>query len=347
MDLLNTGAKTNTKDHAGWTPLHEVVQSGRLDMVKLLLQHNTLINVPGPSNETPLHEAVRYKHKDIAAELVRNGANIDARNNKSETPLQLASEEMKIVLLEAMEGVQQTQGNNVTHIADMQAELDFEDIRLYSASNCQSIANKLKLLEKKHVNLHLEAKFTKKVNVLVVDTEENGTCVSSVDVLQGIVYEIWILSSQWVTKSTQERLEPLKDYEVKGIGHHNLNGPKNARYNKYKQLPGLFEGCHFYLHNFVTKYKISETLVLTKQILTKLITDADGVVLHRVPNPELIPDAEKVVPSHAKEGGKLETCSHYIIFKDMYKPMYNMSHFKALPLGWLIDCIEKYELCDP
>lgn len=345
-ELLNQGANTNTKDNAGWTPLHEVVQNGRLDLVKLLLQYNTLIDVPGPSNETPLHEAVRYGYKDIAEELVKNGADVNARNCKAETPLQLASGEMKATLENAADNIIQTQSVNITYISQLHSELDFDDIRVYCVSQFRTVHNKLKTLAKHHSNLRVEAKLTKDVTHLIVDAEDS-VCPSSLDVLQGIVLRIWVLTTEWVTKCTEDKLEQFDKYEVSGVGTKTNNGPRNSRFNKYKQHPGIFDGCHFYLHNFNTQYEISKSMVVTKAILSKLITDADGVVLRRVPNPESIPDAEKLVPYHARKDGKLVNCSHYIIFKDMYEPMYNMQHLKALPIGWLIECIEKYELCEP
>ncbi|XP_049883329.1 BRCA1-associated RING domain protein 1-like [Pectinophora gossypiella] len=345
-ELLNQGANTNTKDNAGWTPLHEVVQNGRLDLVQVLLPYNTLINVPGPGNETPLHEAVRYGHVDIAVELVKNGADVHAKNCKGETPMQLATDDMKETLKDATENIVQTQSVNVTAISGLYSELDLDDVRIYCVSQYRTVLNKLKALVKHHSNLHLETKFTKKVTHLIVDAED-GVCQSSVDVLQGIVSSIWILSSDWINKSTEETLEPFDKYEIVGVGTKTYNGPKNSRYNKYKQYPGVFDGCHFYLHNFTVKYEVSKTMILTKAIVTKLITDAGGKVLRRAPNPELIPEAERLIPYHAKKDGKLTKCSHYIIFKDIYEPMYNMQHLKALPIGWLIECIEKYELCEP
>ncbi|KOB74511.1 putative BRCA1-associated RING domain protein [Operophtera brumata] len=345
-ELLNQGANTNTKDNAGWTPLHEVVQNGRLDLVRLLLQYNTLINVPGQSNETPLHEAVRYGHLEIIEELVKNGADLNIRNCKGETPFQLANANIKNLMLTAADHIVQTQSVNIGRISALYSELDADDIHVYCVSSFRTVHAKLKALIKHHSNLNYEAKFTKKVTHLIVDTED-GMCFSSVDVLQGILSSIWVLSTEWLTKSTNNKLEPFAKYEVKGIGPKIYQGPKNARYNKYKQLPGLFDGCHFYIHSFNTEYEITKRLVVTKPILVKLITDAGGVVLRRVPNPESIPEQEKLVPYHALKGGKLYNCSHYIIFKDMYEPMYNMQHLKALPVGWLIDCMERYELCDP
>lgn len=346
-ELLNQGANTNTKDNAGWTPLHEVVQNGHLDLVKLILQYNTLINVPGQANETPLHEAVRYGHLEIAEELVKNGADVNAKNSKGESPLQLASDKMKDVLEQASENIIQTQGVNVTIMSEMHTEFDYEDIRVYSSSQNSSINSSLKALAKSHSNLHIEAKFNKNVTHLLVDVDTDSICQTSNDVLQAIVSSLWIISSEWIRKSTEEKLEPFDKYEVTGVGTTTYKGPKNSRYNKYKQYPGIFDGCHFYFYNLNTKHEVSKTIVLTKQFLTKLVTDAGGVVLRRVPNPESIPDSEKLIPYHAKRDGKLVDCSHYIIFKNMYEPMYNMQHLKALPIGWLIECIEKYELCEP
>lgn len=347
MELLKQGANTNTKDNAGWTPLHEAVQNGQLDLVKLLLEYNTLINTPGQGNETPLHEAIRYKHNDIAELLVRNGADMNARNCKGETPFQLASTEVKNILLSAADNIIQTQTVNINHMITLHSELDYEDIRLYCVSKFRTVFNRLKFLTKTNPNLHIETKFTEKVTHLLVDADDNGVCQSTLDVLQGIVSSVWIITSKWATESFEHYLEPFEKYEVTGVSSTAYKGPQNARLNKFKQLPGIFDGCHFYLHNFVTKYEIANKVVISKEIMAKLITDAGGVFLRRAPNPELIPEEEKLIPYHAKKGGKLVNCSHYIIFKDVYKPMYNMQHLKALPIGWLIECIEKYELCEP
>ena len=46
VKLLDDGANPNTQDHAGWTPLHEVVTAARLDIATKLLQvtiHKTII----------------------------------------------------------------------------------------------------------------------------------------------------------------------------------------------------------------------------------------------------------------------------------------------------------------
>ncbi|XP_063371558.1 BRCA1-associated RING domain protein 1-like [Cydia amplana] len=344
--LLSEGASTNTKDNAGWTPLHEVVQNGRQDLVKLLLRHNTLVNVPGQGNETPLHEAIRYNQIAIAKDLVAHGADINARNCKGETPLTLATPEIKALIKDIAEKRFITEDSLDSDFIQRQIELDHEDIKVYCVSHSRSVTTKLKVLTKHHSNLNIEQKFSNKVTHLIVDAED-GICDSSLEVLQGIVNNLWILTTKWVTASTDDNLASFEEYEVLGVGTTTYRGPKNARYNKYKQLPGIFNGCHFYFHSFNTKYKISDKIEVTKAILSKLVMDAGGVALRRAPNPESIPEAEKLVPYHAQRDGKLYNCSHYIIYKDMYEPLYNMAHLKALPIGWLIECIEKYQLCEP
>ncbi|XP_048003613.1 BRCA1-associated RING domain protein 1-like [Leguminivora glycinivorella] len=344
--LLSEGASTNTKDNAGWTPLHEVVQNGRQDLLKLLLRHNTLVNVPGQGNETPLHEAIRYNYIEIAKDLVAHGADINARNCKGETPLSLATPEIAAIMKDIAEKRFITEDTLDSDLIQKQIELDYEDIKVFCVSQSRSVTNKLKALTKHHSNLHVEQKFSNKVTHLIVDAED-GICDSSLEVLQGIVNNLWILTSKWVTASTDYNLASFEEYEVLGVSTTTYRGPKNARYNKYKLLPGIFNGCHFYFHSFNTKYKISDKIEVTKAILSKLVTDAGGIALRRAPNPESIPESEKLIPYHAQRDGKLYNCSHYIIYKDMYEPLYNMAHLKALPIGWLIECIEKYQLCEP
>lgn len=343
LECLEAGANVNTKDNAGWTPLHEAVQNNLLDIVTLLLKHKALINVPGQSNETPLHEAVRYGHKEIIKELVKNGAHVNMVNSKGETPMQLANPEIKKILKDSSVDMQVDE-LNISMMSDNQAILDLEEMYVFCVSDYKTIHARFKMLAKSHSSVHIEPKFTKKVTHLIVDAE-NLTCLPNLEIYFAIVHHLWILSSDWVLKSNDKKLASLDKYEINGIGKSAL-GPKRSRFNSYKMLPGLFHGCHMYLHNFHTNYEISKKIVLTKSIITKLIIDAGGTVLRRVPNPESIPESEIMVPFHARKDGKLAECSHYIIFKDMYEPMYNMKHLKALPIGWLMECIEKFELCE-
>ena len=85
--LIKEGANPNTQDHNGWTPLHEVAQRKRLDLVRLLLDAGANPNIPGgDENYTPLHDAVEVGSIDIVEILVERGANKEARTISGKTP---------------------------------------------------------------------------------------------------------------------------------------------------------------------------------------------------------------------------------------------------------------------
>ncbi|XP_068752013.1 uncharacterized protein [Montipora capricornis] len=98
--LLTERADPNTKDYAGWTPLHEACKHGYLFIVELLLDHGARIDTPGGSDfDTPLHDAVSNGRLEVAEVLVRRGASRDIRNKQGLIPMDYArTEEMRTVL---------------------------------------------------------------------------------------------------------------------------------------------------------------------------------------------------------------------------------------------------------
>ncbi|XP_066927679.1 BRCA1-associated RING domain protein 1-like isoform X1 [Clytia hemisphaerica] len=87
-ELLELGAKPNTKDFAGWTPLHEACNHGFTEVVELLLQHGAYVDdVAGDDMETPLHDAVSNNHIDVVKCLLKTAnAPIGTRNGQGLLP---------------------------------------------------------------------------------------------------------------------------------------------------------------------------------------------------------------------------------------------------------------------
>jgi len=107
--------------------------------------------------------------------------------------------------------------------------------------------------------------------------------------------------------------------------------------------------------------------------VTQWIRQGGGQVLTRMPNPETIDQdryeyqsiptsslmidcvvgrcSSVAVPYHTRPDGPLARCSHYVLYDDERAPYrgikYNMSHLKALPVHWLVDCIHQFRLVDP
>lgn len=69
-----------------WTPLHEAVYEGNLDIVKILVDYNVNVNATNRSSQTPLDLAVGADHQDIAEYLrTAGGLRKSEISNVSET----------------------------------------------------------------------------------------------------------------------------------------------------------------------------------------------------------------------------------------------------------------------
>ena len=73
--------KVKTEGYPGHTPLHLAIFKCNLEIVKLLLKHNTDPNRMNMKGDTPLYLAVSKGHIGIVKDLLNNGAEVDKKTN--------------------------------------------------------------------------------------------------------------------------------------------------------------------------------------------------------------------------------------------------------------------------
>jgi ankyrin repeat protein len=87
--LVEHGAKVNCIDHYGITPLHILSEYGRIDLVRLLVEHGADVNLTR-EKPTSLHMATENGHLNVVQYLVDHGANVNYRDKDGVSPLHSA-----------------------------------------------------------------------------------------------------------------------------------------------------------------------------------------------------------------------------------------------------------------
>lgn len=89
--LLKQGAKTNSKDEYGNTPIFYAVQNQNMDLIKLLEFNGANINMRNFEGTTPLSFAVFLDYFDIAEYLCYKGAMVNKSDKYGAIPLHYAA----------------------------------------------------------------------------------------------------------------------------------------------------------------------------------------------------------------------------------------------------------------
>ena len=102
--LLARGAPQEA-DLKGTTPLHAAVGAGRLEIVRLLLEHLAPVDPCNQDGMTPLLAAAQLGHPDITSTLLAAGANSGAKCDAEASAMHAAAsrgfDEVVRVLIEA------------------------------------------------------------------------------------------------------------------------------------------------------------------------------------------------------------------------------------------------------
>lgn len=89
-------ANINTRDMAGWSPLHLAAKAGLVDVVRLLLDRGAEINARDDYGSTPLHRAVWHGRNEVVNVLIGNGADLNLPDDSGKTGLDLAMIRLRV-----------------------------------------------------------------------------------------------------------------------------------------------------------------------------------------------------------------------------------------------------------
>ena len=85
--MVKRGADVNK---TGWTPLHYAATTGKLPLIKLLIENNAYIDAESPNGSTPLMMASMYGTPEAVKLLLDEGADPTLKNQQGLTAMQFA-----------------------------------------------------------------------------------------------------------------------------------------------------------------------------------------------------------------------------------------------------------------
>ncbi|XP_072462462.1 ankyrin repeat domain-containing protein 31 [Notamacropus eugenii] len=102
--LLESGARLNQKDNAGWTALHEAADKGFSEVMVELLKAGANVNSESLGGLLPIHNAVSGNHLKAAEILLQHGADPHRRDGCQKSAVDRAEDESMKNLLSSYSG---------------------------------------------------------------------------------------------------------------------------------------------------------------------------------------------------------------------------------------------------
>ena len=101
--LITTHAEdVNAKCYDGRTPLHVASEEGRVDLVRVLLDHGAHVNSQGEANWLPLHSASYEGNHKIVQLLLEHGATVNALTTYGKSLVYLAAQEGHVEVMRVL-----------------------------------------------------------------------------------------------------------------------------------------------------------------------------------------------------------------------------------------------------
>lgn len=101
--LLAAGAKVNSLDRFGESPLFSAIWGNREEVVRLLLEHGAAVNFTNLVTQgTPLTTAAIVGNRAVVAMLLTRGAHLEARLQGAATPLALAATQGRAAVVDLL-----------------------------------------------------------------------------------------------------------------------------------------------------------------------------------------------------------------------------------------------------
>ena len=98
--FIDAGADVNEKGMGDYTALHYAAQLGNTEMAKLFIEKGANVNSLAVDHSTPLMMAVQTgQNTDMARLLIANGANVSLKKTSGQTALDLATGDVRAILI--------------------------------------------------------------------------------------------------------------------------------------------------------------------------------------------------------------------------------------------------------